>query len=290
MAIMKPLKDKNRLRSVIRLTLGLSLIIAPAIVSARIYTEILFFYPSPSGSWSNYGGRLLGWDTNDATANPCVPHANTSCFIGPAFKQIDLQGRVITVWANKGVLSSRDANDIVKVKTMGELGKIYLQHFPASSQFDGQINDPPKTVCLGMAWSYSTSSYVQGFLPGSLCSIAPTPMQRCEFVESSLDLSHGTLSANNVSGNTANGYLSVKCTYAQKLMLSMMINPDSRLQLGSGIWSTLTVNGTPAYRGYTFTTADGIASRVNITSELGTYGTATAGSYSASTVAILAIP
>lgn len=126
-------------------------------------------------------------------------------------------------------------------------------------------------------------------LPGSVCGIAPPPTGGCTLPES-VTLDHGTLSTNNISGNTISQEITIECTKQIDGRPYIEGLDDGVLDLGdNSIYSTLSINNTKVTdRGVAVNLLIGENS-LQIKSTLSVNGTPSAGSHLGQGIMILAL-
>jgi hypothetical protein len=260
--------------------------------SARIYSYI----SKSSGTKTNakYEFVIASWDDVDYNSNPC--YGLKRCVIGVNhLHDYNHRGGVATV-TPKVAVGSSTAPDLLTVRTMGEVGRIFKRFYSlpiyGSTYHKGSMIT---NECVGIFWSGKSATNINvssaELVTGSVCGIAPPPIGVCSISEERIVLNHGSLTGDSLQGNVARGSLFVVCSQPTSVALTIRVDNNSRLSLGNntGVYSTLRINDKPGVSGYQFVALSSGAT-IPITSTLGVNGAVKPGNYSGQTVAILAVP
>lgn len=239
------------------------------------------------GGGVDYSFSIDSWepDANPA-ANPC--YENTSCVVGVSHRHnADGSGNYIIPSAR---WSAMKVPCISQAQDMNELRECLLKNglsIPLTGTLT-HVGDSLTEECVGL-FSGGLLSTEATALPGSICGIAPPPTGGCTLPES-VTLDHGTLSSNNISGNTISKEITIECTKEIDGRLYVEGLDNGVLDLGdSSIYSTLSINNTNV-------TNSGVAvdliignNSLQIKSTLSVNGTPSVGTHQGQGVMILAL-
>lgn len=283
---------------IIKLAFTLLLLMLSVQSQAAIFSKITKSSTSSGNSTYNY--IISSWDYADETPNPC--YKLPVCYIAISHRHNDLGGGgyPTTVWTSKGVPCVSTSQNI------GELGEC-LATFPSNRKgedhgevgvrlvtpYSGTAGHSGSTIlqeCVGIFWSTALPSGAFGgnLLPGSVCGIAPPPVGACGMPDAIM-LDHGSLAADSIEGNVAQQNIFIDCNKPIDGRLFLEGINNGSLALGSGISSTIKLNGTPLdSTGVNIPLKTG-ANLMNITSTLTSSGKPVEGEHIGQGVLILAL-
>ncbi len=252
---------------------------------------ILFFYSSQAtAGWAldvkwtpKNSGRFIvkttHLDINDPRPSPlrgCF--SQRTCSVAIQFSG----GITAFGWFGEFPLDERKA---AAAWTVGELSQLLIDSGYLNQEFISlNTGGYPDRYCFALMGMYGSV-----IIPGAdlECTLPEITPNYCEIKEPYVELNHGPLSADKVSGHTIRTSLQVSCNQPYKAII-MAADQSGLLSLGNGLTSQLKVNGVDLGKGYTATFGP-TASPVELSSTLsgspGSYGT-----FQGAKVIILSLP
>ncbi|MBH3084209.1 hypothetical protein [Serratia bockelmannii] len=218
-------------------------------------------------------------DVNDPTPSPLSGcYDDRSCGVAILY----YGGLTGKGWFGEFPLDRRKAS---ATRTVGELSQLLIDSGYLNKTFKSQTGLYSGTrYCFALMSIFSTYIIPGGDTECTLPEIIPN---YCSIAEPYIELNHGSLSANAVSGHTIRKQLRVSCNQPYKAVI-IAADQSGLLSLGNGLTSQLKVNGVDLGKGY-MATFGPTASIVELSSTLsgspGSYGT-----FQGSKVIILSLP
>jgi hypothetical protein len=255
---------------------------------SAIYSYITKSEGTPSVA--KYWWTIEYWDTNDATPNPCYGWSQCTAFIGHRHSDAGESGN----WVSDG---NEFINGIQIYRTVGEVGAAFLRNYSLPRSGTQSHSGPAVTQeCVGIYYKAAAgTSSAQGnpMMPSSLCGIVPPPVGKCEFTETSIELTHGQVQLKNIEGNQARQTGYVRCTqdmdvvvYAAGAGGNGMVN----LRSDGSLQSRLTIGGVSGSTGARVRALANIKMPLEFVSTLTKVGSVEAGDFFGSATAILTVP
>lgn len=277
----------------------LSLLIFLLLISPSVFANIFSTIDSVRVSGRNptqydYIFTIHSWDSSSTAQNPCL---------GQAYCNVQISHRHAIGGAGGDTTVSPQckltaAQGSTRVKTVGELGKLYQQvcALPRSgSTFHRSLQNLPPNFpeCVGIFYTTSKSQYGEDILqpmPGSQCGISPPPVGQCGIANDNMVIDHQTVGPADIINRSSKATVGMTLTCSQNLRIQVFLKSGPTIPLGnSGISSRLTVDGV-SLDTYTISLNANQPKTVTITSTLEGLGTILEGTYSGSTTLILAFP
>ncbi|AHG21888.2 hypothetical protein Z042_21440 [Chania multitudinisentens RB-25] len=239
---------------------------------------------------ARYWWTIEYWDTVDSTPNPCYRWSQCTVFIG--HRHSDAGG------AGPGVSERGEFVDGVNhYATVGEVGAAFRRvHFLPRSGTQNHFGPAVTQECVGIFYKWSTgTANAEGsrMMPSSLCGIVPPPVGRCEFTETSVELTHGQIQLKNIEGHQARQTGYIRCTQDMDVMVYAAGaggNGLVNLRSDRSLQSHLTIGGVNGATGIRIHALAGIKMPVEFMSTLTKTGNVEAGDFFGSATAILTMP
>lgn len=256
---------------------------------SAIYSYITKSEGTPSNA--KYWWTIEYWDVNDTTPNPCYQKTpQCTAFIGHRHSDAGESGS----WVSDG---NEYLDGIQIYPTVGEVGAAFQRKYALPRSGTQSHSGPAVTQeCVGIYYKSATgTSSASGnfMMPSSLCGIVPPPVGKCEFTETSLELTHGQLQLKEIEGNQAKQTAYIRCTqdmdvkvYAAGAGGNGMVN----LRSDGSLQSKLTIGGKSGSEGATIRALAGTKMPLEFVSTLTKVGNVEAGAFSGSATAILTVP
>lgn len=256
---------------------------------SAIYSYITRSEGTPSDA--KYWWTIEYWDTVDATPNPCYGWPQCTVFIGHRHSDAGEAGGQVS--------DGGEYLDNVQIyPTIGEVGRAFQNKYslPRSGtelHSGPAVTDECVAIFYKTAKGSSPGAYGSDMLPSSLCGIVPPPVGKCEFTETSLELTHGEIQLKEIEGNQARQTAYIRCTqemdvkvYAAGAGGNGMVN----LRSDGSLQSRLTIGGKSGSEGATIRALAGTKMPLEFVSTLTKVGNVEAGAFSGSATAILTVP
>lgn len=182
--------------------------------------------------------KVANWDQDDETSYPASGCSfRFGCYITIGFE-------------DPGTIDYLDgAIEIPDVKTMGEAAKAFSNKGGLQHEFISKYIRYPGKTCFYLAYKDFYGSYKR--MPGGSddCPRAMIDPTFCRILEPSVELTHGDLTADKVTGNTASAEISATCNRPYRISV-VAADKKGILDLGYGLKSELKVNGVDLGAGY----------------------------------------
>lgn len=256
--------------------------------NSAIYSYITRSEGTPSNA--KYWWTIEYWDTVDATPNPCYGWAQCTAFIGHRHSDAGEAGN----WVSDG---NEYINGIQVYRTVGEVGAAFQRSFSLPRSGTQSHSGPAVTQeCVGIYFKASTgTSGAQGnpMMPSSLCGIVPPPVGKCEFTDTSLELTHGQVQLRDIEGNQARQTGYVRCTQEMDVMVYLAGSAGNgmvNLRNDGSLQTRLTIAGVSGSTGVRVHALAGVKMPLEFASTLTKVGAVEAGDFFGSATAILTMP
>ncbi|KFK95246.1 MULTISPECIES: hypothetical protein [unclassified Serratia (in: enterobacteria)] len=270
-----------------------NILLAVAILTAFSAQSAIYSYITKSeGTPSNakYWWTIEYWDTNDSTPNPCYGWSQCTAFIGHRHSDAGESGN----WVSDG---NEFINGIQIYRTVGEVGAAFQRNYSLPRSGTQSHSGPAVTQeCVGIYYKASTgTSNALGnpMMPSSLCGIVPPPVGKCEFTETSIELTHGQIQLKDIEGNQARQTGYIRCTQDMDVVVyaagsggNGMVN----LRSDGSLKSRLTIGGVSGSTGTRVRALANIKMPLEFVSTLTKVGNVDAGDFFGSATAILTVP
>ncbi|MBE0151448.1 hypothetical protein RDT67_02870 [Serratia fonticola] len=256
--------------------------------NSAIYSYITRSEGTPENA--RYWWTIEYWDTVDATPNPCYRWGQCTVFIGHRHSDAGEAG--------PGVSDGNEYLDgIQNLPTVGDIGRAFQQKYSLPrSGTQTHVGPAVTQECVGMYYKATTGTAGSGgsaMMPSSLCGIVPPPVGKCEFTETSIELTHGQVQLKDIEGNQARQTGYIRCTQTMDVMVyaagaggNGMVN----LRSDGSLKSRLTIGGVSGSTGLRIRALAATKMPVEFVSTLTKVGTVEAGDFFGSATAILTMP
>jgi hypothetical protein len=256
--------------------------------NSAIYSYITRSEGTPENA--KYWWTIEYWDTVDATPNPCYRASQCTVFIGHRHSDAGEAG--------PGVSDGQEYLDgIQTLPTVGDVGKAFQQKYSLPrSGTQNHVGPAVTQECVGMY--YKMSSGIAGsqgsvMMPSSLCGIVPPPVGKCEFTETSIELTHGQIQLKDVEGHKARQTGYVRCTQEMDVMVYLAGSAGNgmvNLRNDGSLQTRLTIDGVSGSTGVRIHALAATKMPLEFVSTLTKVGAVEAGDFFGSATAILTMP
>lgn len=225
---------------------------------------------------------VAAWSEPGKVPNPC--YGWISCYVGPDV--------TYTKWGTGSLAGSCYAGGCIEASsllTTADIARKYRQEHPLPFTYTFQIDHTEDSAaCAGMVYVSAPKNepWLHGqILPGTICAVIPPNNYQCS-LNIPPYINHGTLSSDEINGNSASVTGEVRCNYGGLLIISTLSDSgDNIVHLKENtLISTVTVNGKNATGGLVLEAKKDQPVNVNISSTLSLYGHIDSGSYSGSLI------
>lgn len=256
--------------------------------NSAIYSYITRSEGTPENA--KYWWTIEYWDTVDATPNPCYRASQCTVFIGHRHSDGGEAG--------PGVSDGNEYLDgIQNLPTVGDVGAAFQRKYSLPrSGTQNHVGPAVTQECVGMYYKMSTGTGSAGgsaMMSNSLCGIVPPPVGKCEFTETSVELTHGQVQLRDIEGHQARQTGYIRCTQTMDVMVyaagaggNGMVN----LRNDGSLKSRLTIGGVNGATGLRIRALAATKMPVEFVSTLTKAGTVEAGDFFGSATAILTMP
>jgi hypothetical protein len=195
-------------------------------------------------------------------------------------------------------IGGRTAIDTTKNITWRQAYELYQQEHPVpnTGTYSSNVELEPET-CAGFGIEQGPDGaggfgVGNGWSPGTSCSQTPPVNERCDFSQVALNIDHGSLSSDAISGAKASASFTINCTTQASVDITTSATngraPLIGEDLSSTVYSDLDFDGHTLTTPYIFTASEG-SSPHSITSTLGTSGAPTGQKYTANVIVFMNI-
>lgn len=283
---------KNYLRILLLL-----IFLSPLSASANIFSyisKVETINPGTSMEGRIYIGTVERWTPMPGVSNPC--YNRKGCEVYLSHRHYDNGTAGISSSSYPRLTNASD------YRTMDELREAFRKVMPLPYNFrvahGGRL--PTIAECVGLFYGEGKSEK-DPLLPGSICGTAPTPNLSCNFDLESIDFKYNDLNYNDVLSNEASVLkqtktITIGCNYSAKVVVSAVSNNDGSILLNAdgSLVSFLKINNKPANGTIEMLIEKKESSKrytntFTLSSELRSQGKFKAGSFSGSTVVIIAV-
>lgn len=255
---------------------------------SAIYSYITRSTGTPTNA--KYWWTIEYWDTNDATPNPCYRWAQCTAFIGHRHSDAGEAG--------PGVSDGAEFIDAIQnYATVGEVGAAFQRKYSLPrSGTQSHVGPAVTQECVGIYYKSTTGTGNAGgsiMMPSSLCGIVPPPVGKCEFTETSIELTHGQVQLKDIEGNQARQTGYVRCTQEMDVVVYAAGaggNGLVNLRSDGSLQSRLTIGGVSGSTGIRIRALANIKMPLEFVSTLTKVGSVEAGDFFGSATAILTVP
>ncbi|WP_420493046.1 hypothetical protein [Serratia fonticola] len=256
--------------------------------NSAIYSYITRSEGTPSNA--KYWWTVEYWDTIDVTPNPCFGWAQCTVFIGHRHSDAGEAGPAVSD-------AYEYLDGIQTYRTVGEVGAAFQRKYSLPRSGTQEHSGPAVTQeCVGMYFKATTGTANAGgsrMMPSSLCGIVPPPVGKCEFTETSVELTHGQVQLRDIEGHQARQTGYIRCTQTMDVMVYLagsggngMVN----LRSNGSLQTRLTIGGVSGSTGLRIRALAATKMPVEFVSTLTKVGTVEAGDFFGSATAILTMP
>ncbi len=130
-------------------------------------------------------------------------------------------------------------------------------------------------------------------MPSSLCGIVPPPVGKCEFTETSIELTHGQVQLRDIEGHQARQTGYIRCTQTMDVMVYLAGSAGNgmvNLRSDGSLQTRLTIGGVSGSTGVRIHALAATKMPLEFMSTLTKVGTVEAGDFFGSATAILTMP
>lgn len=272
----------------IRVILLAAMLMTAYSANSAIYSYITRSEGTPSNA--KYWWTIEYWDTVDATPNPCYGWSQCTVFIGHRHSDAGEAGN----WVSDG----NEYLDGVQVyRTVGDVGAAFQRRYSLPRSGTQSHSGPAVTQeCVGIY--YKTTTGTSGaignpMMASSLCGIVPPPVGKCEFTDTSLELTHGQVQLRDIEGHQARQTGYVRCTQEMDVMVYLAGSAGNgmvNLRNDGSLQTRLTIAGVSGSTGVRVHALAGIKMPLEFASTLTKVGAVEAGDFFGSATAILTMP
>lgn len=256
--------------------------------NSAIYSYITRSEGTPENA--RYWWTIEYWDTVDATPNPCYGWGQCTVFIGHRHSDAGEAG--------PGVSDGMEYLDgIQTLRTVGDVGAAFQRKYslPRSGTQD-HVGPAVTQECVGMYYKTTTGTASAGgsrMMPSSLCGIVPPPVGKCEFTETSIELTHGQVQLRDIEGHQARQTGYIRCTQTMDVMVYLAGSAGNgmvNLRSDGSLQTRLTIGGVSGSTGVRIHALAATKMPLEFMSTLTKVGTVEAGDFFGSATAILTMP
>lgn len=269
------------------------IILAVTLLTANSANSAIYSYITKSeGTPSNakYWWTIEYWDAFDTTPNPCYGWSQCTAFIGHRHSDAGEAGPAVS--------DGYEYLDGIQVyRTVGEVGAAFQRKNSLPRSGTQSHSGPAVTQeCVGIYYKSITGTGSAGgsaMMPSSLCGIVPPPVGKCEFTETSIELTHGQVQLKNIEGHQARQTGYVRCTQEMDVMVYLAGSAGNgmvNLRSDGSLQTRLTIAGVSGSTGVKIRALAGTKMPLEFASTLTKVGAVEAGDFFGSATAILTMP
>lgn len=271
-----------------------AILLAVTLLTAYSANSAIYSYITRSdGTPENakYWWTIEYWDTVDATPNPCY-RTSPQCTVFIGHRHSD-GGE-----AGPGVSDGNEYLDGIQgLATVGDVGREFQKKYSLPrSGTQNHVGPAVTQECVGMYYKTSTGtadSWGSLMMPSSLCGIVPPPVGKCEFTETSIELTHGQVQLKDIEGHQARQTGYIRCTEEMDVMVYLAGSAGNgmvNLRNDGSLQTRLTIGGVSGSTGVRIHALPSIKMPLEFMSTLTKVGTVEAGDFFGSATAILTMP
>ncbi|MGL5388523.1 MAG: hypothetical protein ACRC2A_06025 [Enterobacterales bacterium] len=272
----------------IRVMLLAVMLLTASSANSAIYSYITRSEGTPSNA--KYWWTIEYWDTVDATPNPCYGWAQCTVFIGHRHSDAGEAGN----WVSDG---NEYLDGVQGYRTVGDIGAAFQRRYALPRSGTQSHNGPAVTQeCVGIYFKASTGTsgaFGSPMMASSLCGIVPPPVGKCEFTDTSLELTHGQVQLRDIEGHQARQTGYVRCTQEMDVMVYLAGSAGNgmvNLRNDGSLQTRLTIAGVSGSTGVRVHALAGVKMPLEFASTLTKVGAVEAGDFFGSATAILTMP
>lgn len=279
-------------------TIVLFVLIASALInnaSAAVFLQILKAEPDCDsaviGTKECFTTQVTAWTPeSDNIPNPCYHNGKDSCWVFSGLRNL----------GNDSWVTEDEAVDAIDMKTVGDVRKAFIKQDPLPFVTTRLSKTVATNVCAAILYGPGTARnfYIDLYgdpqvFPTSLCALPPPPSGTCR-ISGDVIIDYGNVTSDNLSGLRAAGNATINCNVTTDVSLVVFspLNGTNLVNLkeDKSLSAKLTINGTDASKGKTFSVNADSPLYVRIDSELIKSGNPDTGPFSGDAVAILSLP